>query len=238
MCRTVGNTSNMSWTEAAFVQLRASPNETFAHDRIVGRGPNYKYKCNDKHKYKQKYRYKYVQIQLSSQNENTKANTKAKNRSKTKSRRPRWVQAWTTSSTIRNAADQILTRNTNEELPKMKSWARRQCRAWPNLHTASRLQAPTELTLHMYPVLLIFTHEPLSPCFSFQNILFTLPILAQSRMVLLEKIVKKILFRLHNFGPCWAICTLWFRKLMWNSEVGRSSYFSTLWMISHCLLYI
>ena len=69
----------------------------------------------------------------------TDINTKAKNRSKTKSRRPRWVQAWTTSSTIRNAADQILTRNTNEELPKMKSWARRQCRAWPNLHTASRL---------------------------------------------------------------------------------------------------
>ena len=138
----------------------------------------------------------------------TDINTKAKNRSKTKSRRPRWVQAWTTSSTIRNAADQILTRNTNEELPKMRSWARRQCRAWPNLHTASRLQAPKELTLHMYPVLLIFTHEPLSPCFSFHNILLTLPILAQSRMVLLEKIVKKILFRLHNFGPCWAICTL------------------------------
>ena len=108
----------------------------------------------------------------------TDINTKAKNRSKTKSRRPRWVQAWTTStsSAIRNAADQMLTRNTNEELPKMKSWARRQCRAWPNLHTASRLQAPTELTLHMYPVLLIFTHEPLSPCFSFQNILLTLPI--------------------------------------------------------------
>ena len=102
----------------------------------------------------------------------------------------------------------ILTRNTNEELPKMKSWARRQCRAWPNLHTASRLQAPTELTLHMYPVLLIFTHEPVSPCFSFQNILFTLPILAQSRMVLLEEIAKKKLFRFHNFGPFWAICTL------------------------------
>ena len=114
----------------------------------------------------------------------TDINTKAKNRSKTQSRRPGWVQAWTTSSTLRNAATKI------EELPKMKSWARRQCRAWPNLHTASRLQAPTELTLHMYPVLLIFTHEPLSPCFSFQNILLTLPILAQSRMVLLEKIAK------------------------------------------------
>ena len=43
----------------------------------------------------------------------TDINTKAKNRSKTKSRRTGWVQDWTTSSTIRNATDQMLTRNTS-----------------------------------------------------------------------------------------------------------------------------